>query len=373
MDLAFCDLCQQSVPLPELAAGRARQRGERVVCEACLALLAPAANKTGETPPALLGLERSRQRSTLLLALGLACAALVVTVVAAGLFLLHLESQEQTLRQERARWSAELAEVRQRYLGVERQAARLAREEIEALRLELGEAARVPEERLRELALEQLEAARAELARELAAARPRSAEGEEPGDGGSGPPLLAGLADLEERLAWLEDQLSDLRLRRDLPAERAPIDTGLPRPPFPGAGDPGQAALIASLGSEDPATRVGAIFALAAAGDRAAVRDVLPLLGDPHPYVRETAARLLERLDARPAVQALIGALEDDNVHVREAAVTALRGITRHSFAYDPRADTPTRAAGVEAWRAWWRDAWKTFLYGEGAAAEGGG
>lgn len=372
MEPVFCDLCQQSVPVPDLDAGRARRREGRVVCGSCLALLAPPP-PGGAPSPALAGLERTRTRGTLILVTVLACAALVVAVVAAGLILLRLEDQDRQAHREQTRLAAEVNELRQRALGQERLAARLVREELEGLRRELGEAARVPEARLRELALEQLGAAREELARELAAVRPRRAE-EPAGEAADAPasvPLLAGLSDLEDRLAWLEDQLSDLRLRRDLPPERAPIDPGLPRPPFAGADAPARATWVASLASEDPAVRVGALFALAAAGDRAAVRDVLPLLSDPHPYVRESAARLLERLDARPAVQALIGALDDDDVHVREAAVTALRGITRRSFAYDPRADTPSRAAAIEAWRAWWRDAWKSFLYGEGPG-EGG-
>lgn len=372
MEPAFCDLCQQSVPLPELDAGRARRREGRVVCGACLALLAPPA-PGGPPSPALVGFERTRTRGALILVTVLACAALVVAVVAAGLILMRIEDQDRLARREQGRLAAEVHELRQRTLGQERLVARLVREELEGLRRELGNTTRTPEEELRSIALEQFEAAREELARELAEARLRrgeSAEGET-ANGLAPAPLLAGLADLEDRLAWLEDQLSDLRLRRDLPPEPAPIDTGLPRPPFPGADGSARATWVASLTHEDPAVRVGALFALSAAGDRAAVRDVLPLLSDPHPYVRESAARLLERLDARPAVQALIGALDDEDVHVREAAVTALRGITRRSFGFDPRADTPTRDAAVGAWRDWWRGAWKGFLYGEGTPEDG--
>lgn len=365
MELVFCDLCQQSVPLPDLDAGRARRRAERVVCEACLALLAPQAmgREAAAAPPALQALERGRRRASQLLTTALSAAALIFAVTAAGLLLLRLERQDEEQRRERERLAQAIAQLRERSHGLERLAARLVQEEIAGLATDVRLAAQVPDERLREVALGELEAARRELLADLEGVL---SEAERSAPAAASSPAGPDLEELHGRLAWVEDQLSDLRLRRDLPPEREPLDTGLP-PPQVGGSHADRAALAAALASESPAVRAGALFALAAAGDRAAVRDVLPLLSDPHPYVRETAARLLERLDARPAVQALIGALGDEDVHVREAAVTALRGITRRSFGFDPRADTVERAAAVAAWEAWWRGAWKSFLYGEEA------
>ena len=363
MELLFCSLCHQSVPLPDLTTGKARRAGERVACAACNQLLdARAAGGEGPTAQAL---ERTRRRSTLVLSTVLASTALLTTVVAAGLLLLRLEEQADRSERERAALSQQLDQLEKRSFGLERLAARLVQEQVEALRADVREVARVPDERLREAALAELDSARQSFVHELEQALQQN--GGSPASTPEAPALESFTSDIDERLAWLEDQLSDLRLRRDLPPEAAARDTGLPRLPYPGADDPARAEVLAGLTHENPARRAGALFAIAAEGNRAAVRDVLPLLQDKHPYVRETAARLLERLDARVAVQSLIAVLDDEHVNVREAAVTALRGITGKAFGYDPRADTVERARAVTEWKAWWRDAWRGFLYGEGA------
>ncbi len=69
-----------------------------------------------------------------------------------------------------------------------------------------------------------------------------------------------------------------------------------------GQGDPAKAAekARALLASEDTAKRKGAVFALGALGDPAAIQDLLGLLDDRDAGVREAALAALERLGGKP-------------------------------------------------------------------------
>ncbi len=47
MKIHFCDLCNESVPEGDLAAGKAFRRGGRIVCATCDALMSSGADAAG--------------------------------------------------------------------------------------------------------------------------------------------------------------------------------------------------------------------------------------------------------------------------------------------------------------------------------------
>ena len=111
------------------------------------------------------------------------------------------------------------------------------------------------------------------------------------------------------------------------------------------------------LASGDSAVRWNAVQALAESGDPAVVPHLVPLLGDEDIWVRMAAAGALGDLGAVEAIEPLIGTLEDPETAVRERAMLSLRAITGRSFQFDPGGSESSRAKIVKKWRDWWAKA----------------
>jgi len=383
MKIHFCDLCNESVPEGDLAAGKAFRRGGRIVCATCDALMSsgaeaaehaaggdatrfsagvgpgdgrrearPAAPAAAPAPPAATAGSPNGASGWL--------ALLALVGAAAGTWYLSGEVGELRAEDERLR---------------EATGQELARLAADVDAFSLGAQRR--DEELEGRVAEGLEVQRRERALELAALREELRAAREAAER-----VEAGLAQLESREREsgadaerrLDEVVADgLRVRRELDALAARIESaeeGLSSERSAPAGAPSPAvgpawqAELADLSSDVAGTRWNAVQSLGETGDAAVVPHLVPLLEDPDVFVRMAVARVFGDLASPLSIEPLIETLEDDEPVVREAAMAALHLITGRDFRFDPNAGPTERAKRVRAWRDWWEGARADYLGG---------
>jgi hypothetical protein len=381
MKIHFCDLCNESVPEGDLAAGKAFRRGGRIVCGTCDALMSgrPAGSEPDATRLSAgvgpgTGPERREPRPAPPPPVTASAAAApapsggrasgwigaLALVVAAGVAF-HLGGEVERLGEQSARLDRELDE-RARALAADvdafSQGAMRRGQELEdrvALGFEEQRRERALElERLREeldAAREAAERAGAELARIEAREREAGADAER---------RLDELAAQGLRVRGRVDELADRleRAEEGLAQRPAVAPAAAPRE----AAGPAWAAELADLQSEVAGTRWNAVQSLGETGDLAVVPHLVPLLDDPDVFVRMAVARVFGDLGAAAAIEPLIDTLEDEEPVVREAAMAALHLVTGRDFRFDPNAGPAERGKRVQAWRDWWKGARAGYL-----------
>lgn len=376
MEIHFCDLCNESVPEPDLHAGRAVRRKGRVICSACeramshslasepaplaLASLGPGATvafdapaSAGPAPAGQAASAPSRGNGALWLA-SIALGGLVGAIFVlddrlraagdsteeVGSRLAAVEAQNEDLARklDEARASSQAITARlDESLGLIRQRATRTSEEFDGLRKDL----------LAERAT--LDALRTELA----AARENARRGEID--------VEKRFADLSARLAKSEDERATLANRLEGVAGDAAKAAATPAPAPVVVPEAAWKAHVADLKSTNEGLRIQAIEELRKSLDPEVVAHLVPMLADPNVFVRIATARSLGQLKAKPAVGPLIDLLEDAESVVREHAYLALRGITSQDLKFDPLANESERAKRVKAWRDWFaKDAQKS-------------
>jgi uncharacterized coiled-coil protein SlyX len=359
MNLYFCDLCNESIPQPDLDLGRAVRRGERLICASCesaMTTLPPRPAPALVAPPVTRAPESGNGGSLAAVALAFSAVALLAGVGAAAYFFWRVEGLQRDLAGEiddLERAAPEHARTVSAALGDEA-AAREA--EVASVRVALATLS----DRVQEL--EDADPRTAAFERRLEKIDQR----------------LGSLDDLESRVqhqAGVMDELSravqEASRRRETatpprlaePASdpaRAPVAPSQPEPNAPGG------ALfdkwVADLASADSGTRWQAVQGLGGTRAPEAVPHLVPMLGDTDIFVRMAACRHLGDLGSMEAIPGLIDALEDEEASVREAALVALRGLSGQSIPFDPLARDNDRSKRVKAWRDWWEDASKEFL-----------
>ena len=384
IELVFCDLCNESVPASDLASGRARRLGSRVVCSACDAAMG-GATSSGQEGAAASAAEASPYDTPVLPAEGLSADALsadparsesassssanggrsqwvgvlALAVAALGSWLLSVR-QDEAEQNGMRRVEALATQQRER--------ARALEGVLEELRGELGAAAAARQdlvaglarhrEQLVALLDERVTALQSALAEQKAATDALFAE-----LAGVGPAQQARLEELAERLdlqaresRLRADQLEDLEdsLRQLALAPSAPV--GAPAggaAPEPRAGADWQ-RFVGDLTDPNPGLRLDAVYALGDSKDAAVVPHLQGMLEDGDLFVRMATCRVLMELGARSAVPGLIDALGDEQSAVREAAMVALRELTGRNFRFDPVSPQAERAKRQADWRAWW-------------------
>jgi hypothetical protein len=361
VEIRFCDLCNESVPLADLRTGRARQVGERVICAACEAAMAeaePAGVGATAEPRAALepGARRGEPRRESG-GSGPEWAAGFAILVAGGLGYLAVDRTE---RSDRALGAA--LDQQQRTLAAYTE--RLAQGEagMQGALEEQSLARSVQGEELRSIDLRW----RADL--EGIAARLDGLGSDLDGLGAKLGEVQAAdgrLSNLERGLLGAQRDLQSLTEAVLSLSERlasgavfgAPKALTGPTPPADPAGaeqPPAFAAELEALGSPDYGARWAAVDALGRRGDPAAAPFLVPCLGDSDFFVRMAAARALGQLGNLVAVPALIEALVDPEPSVAEAAVESLRLLTGRNFKFDPIEKVEERKKRAQAWRDWW-------------------
>ena len=353
MNVQFCDLCNESIPLADLDSGRAVRRNERLICAACegamsghharpdLALPAP-----GGMPPAPTG------SAVPAVALAFSAVALVVAVGGCAYFLWQLEGLGQSARDEVARLERNLPEQTRSASAEVLELVRRSEERVSDAQRELVDLGR------RLDALERGVADSGGLERRVERVEERQAL----------------LTDLSSRVDHQAAALTELELAlaeagAALPVAHASEPTPMPEAPTaPRAapaveeGAPSFEPLLADLASPTGSTRWQAVQALGKTGDARVVPHLLPLLDDSDLFVRMAVARLLGDLGALQAIPALIDTLDDDEVSVRESALDSLRKLSGQSIPFDAKARDGERAKRIKAWREWWEKAEKELL-----------
>ena len=374
IELVFCDLCNESVPAADLASGRARRLGERVICVACEVAMGGEATAHGHpgtggpdgpgdadrtasagTPvatPAPPGAEATPgQRSS-----WVAVLALLLAGGGTGLMALRIgESEEGTER----RLAALAAQQRERARELDGQLDDLRKEGThrDAARDALAAALEEQRAQLEALLGERLEELRGTLAAQKTTTDALFAELAD-----VGPAQQARLEELAERL---DLQVREGRLRaeqleqletslRQLALAPTPVQGGgapAAESPAPGAG---WQRYVADLIDPNPGLRLDAVYAMGDSEDPAVVPHLQGMLTDGDLFVRMATCRVLMDLGARSAIPPLIDALGDDQSAVREAAMVALRELAGRNFRFDPVAPQAERAKRQAEWRAWW-------------------
>lgn len=400
MDIHFCDLCNESVPVSDFSVGRAFRRKGRVICAQCDAAMGGARPAGAASPdparahspaisvapppragqgasPAALGLaldppaEPSRAWPGIV-GLMAGTAALVAVGVGGVLVLDRLDGiqgEAQAIRSEnqrakstlRAEQRAALEPLRDEISAAADRAERSAAAAAEAqstriAQLEQQLAAAASREAELRAGIESVRALVGESQRSIDADRARDAE------------LVAKIDKVVEfhgnRLIELEERIREAGAL----VAAGVVPPGAAGTPDPNAG-PAWEPLVAELASEDAAVRLQAAYDLGETGDLAVVPHLLPMLTDPDVFVRMVTAQALDSLQARLAVPALIDRLGDDTITVREAALIALRNITGQRFGYEPDARQADRDRKVDQWRTWWRREGDDFLAGGAGGA----
>lgn len=386
MDIQFCDLCNESVPLGDFALNRAFRRGDRVICAACDAAMSGSSGAAeGAQRPALAtaaaaapaGHARGHERAALpaaavasgsrsvagIFGLVFGTAALAAVAVGGALALERVdrvESASERLGQRvtgqleglDAKRAAALAPVLTRIDATSEEASRrgTALEERLIARIdELGKALTAS-------------AGREEALRsEITALRTRL-DGVRDDALASAARVRDALQRVDKVVEFHGDRLIDLEERiRDAGARALAGGPGIAAPGA-AAAPAAWRARLPELTDPDPGIRLDAASILAETEDPEVIPHLLPLLDDDDLFVRMVVCQSLGKLEAKTACPGLIERLMDESITVREAAVIALRRITDQSFGYEHDAREAERKRKAEAWRAWWRRSGDDFL-----------
>lgn len=378
MKIQFCDLCNESVPEGDFAAGKAFMRQGRVVCATCEALMSHAESASGNAArpvPVTLasapgaasfstagasatatGRDDGRPKQESQSAGWIAVLALVAAGGSAWYFSGELSKSriEQDrlrgeLRNDLVHMGSDLDQISMR--------AQQRESELEA-RVRTSFNARDSD----------LETSLAELRQELRAAKDNQnrieselaliGEAQKEGSIESGrrlDDLLAQSMKSRQNVETLATRLDQVEVSA---ANRVAAANLQVTPPS----GPKYAAEMADLLSDTAGTRWNAVQSLGETGDPEVVPHLVPLLKDSDVFVRMAVARVCGDLASPVAVDPLIDALEDEEPVVREAAMAALQIITGREFRFDPNGKPPERAKRVKAWRDWWSKAKSDFF-----------
>lgn len=362
MDVIFCDICNESVPLGDLRDGRAQRVKERIVCAACQeAMGGPATPATQSGPVPAPHRHAHRPRRTV--AGEWVAVASMLTMGVGGWYVLEEVETQRNLGVEAS--ALQIAELDRSMSQVESRLAdevmRLNREAQDAPNAVLAELGN-----LRGLLEAEREFARAERER---IAGQLGELGQELRDLGqaqaAGTQTERAILALENGLAQAQEDI-DLLARSLLEG----LEMGPDRAPAElreevAADQPEWLAWLGGLASADSGERWDTVEQLGQTGDPQCAEHLIPLLDDNDLFVRLAAARVLGDLGNINAVPGLIDALEDAEPSVRETAVLSLRRLTKREFGFDPSAREADRERRIREWRKWWERS------GEAAAAPG--
>lgn len=363
MDITFCSVCNESIPVADLHGGRAVHRGKGVVCAACERAMGIEAGQSASSaaPPsaaattsdgAVFAAAPAATPSAPRAAGGRWTSAIALSALAAAAsawFVLdrRLQAAQAETRDTQLKL-ARLEPLRDELARQADEARARARDDREAARVAEESGARRVSELQGQLAdaraaLQSL-ARRADEADQLRA-RVQALE-----------PLTPRVQDLESKLRAFGEERERLLARieelgRGVAAAKeaasgAPVGPAAPpRPAWEGR--------LADLKNPNEAARLEAVLFLAESHDPLVVPHLVPMLRDANLFVRTATARALRDMKTKEgeALLALCDALLDDKAPVREAAWVALRACTGLELAFDPLGSDADRARRARAWR----------------------
>lgn len=374
MDIQFCDLCNESVPLGDMERGRAFQQAGRLICANCDSAMGGGGAPINSGDAGLSSEPMAGGPAPVVVTRGGGGAAgvfvgLLALAVAGGglaLFLDRLESTEVGLGRL---GNALTEEARARTLAVREQDERLV-----ASVVEMGDLAQARSEELMHLLQNQLAALQGSDKEQLTAFAAVQAELQGLRSTASSKQdrieqLLAGIGErmnaLETDQRFYADRVVEFEEGLRALAAREPVaSASMPNLSAGQAGPAPWEGLLGDLGHASSSIRMEAVYDLSETRDPRVVEHLVPMLADEDLFVRMATARALMDLDGREGVPGLIETLEDSSGAVREAAMVALRKIAGRDFGFEPLASDADRAKRVKAWRIWWNKEGEAFLAG---------
>jgi hypothetical protein len=332
-ELIFCDLCNESVPLTDLATGKAMRVKDRVLGACCLgALRRPAAERV----------ERKTGGAG-----GAVAAILVLAGIAAGVAFLDWRLSEDVGQVARRLdgVETELRSGHERVVKLEEAVTQVGgRIDFAPIQARLeGIEGRVDQQRNSV----DLRLTRLEEAAQAAAASARAGDAAHRED----------LAALRSALQGVAADVAALRAQpaaaprpeepRSEPAVPAPAAVAEPDLP------PELKHHVLSLADDDPGTRFASVDKLLASRDLRVLPSLLPMAKDANAFVRRLVVEGLRDFRRPESVDTLLVALADLESIVRLTAHASLRTLTAQSFEFDDSSPT-TRATAQRRWQDWW-------------------
>ncbi len=348
LDVVFCDLCEVSVSVAELASGAAIRHRGKVIGPCCLGALrgvapAPANAAPAGAAPASAGSSDGRIFPIAIV--------LLAAVAAATIFL------DQRFTSADARWQkgqeqlfAAQQEQGQLLQRVDMAAdAAVRRVDLDALQARLQElAAGLPRS---EDVTKQLGA----LAQELASARQdvRGVAEREI----DYRPLFDEQRGRQQRMLELLATLRDAAANPApapapavLPAPEQPVDASTPANTLP----PALAAQVAKLKSAEASVRFVAVDELFRSKNVDVLVHLLPMAKDADPFVRRLTIDGLRDHKRADVVEALLAGLADADENVRDTAWGSLKILTGQKLPFEATGSKDVRARAVQRWQEWW-------------------
>lgn len=346
-EVAFCDLCNTSVPLADLESGAAIRHGGNTVGACCLPALqrAPVAAAAVAVPssPAPAGASSDNRLLTV-------AFVLLVAIAGATIYLEY-------------RFNERVDGVRAATTAAVDQLDRSVRSQDDLLRgLDTGLAAAASQKQLDTLGkrLDGIDQSLGdERARQLLAAEKQQQAVDKLdarllalSDARAEQKLLLG--QLQTQLQQQSVTLAELRAMprpavKEASAEPAPA----PVAAVPGL-SPQLAHQVTRLADPDPATRFEAVDELLRSKEPLVREHLLPMTKDADTFVRRLTVEGLADFKHPSCVDALLVALADPEKIVADTAWRSLKKLTGQNLPFDVEASKDARARAQQRWQDWW-------------------
>lgn len=346
LEVYFCEICSESIPLKDLETKTARQVKGKVIGACCLGEVAPKGEKTGASAASLTAL------GVVFLA-GLAAATIWLEyrlTSAAGELDGRLDTISTSVGTQNERWGSLEGQLENfaDKAGQSSISSRLGRLE--------GALSSVKAE------LEQLKAGHSDAGSTL-----RELKNGLGGMADLGKATDASLKNIGREVQQLSRDVAALAaLPRGVAAPVAKETDGME--PEPAAkvvrkdGLPANLAhQVARLKDRDVGNRFEAVDQLIQSKEQRVREHLLPMLKDEDLFVRRLTAEGLSNFKDATTVDALIVALADPEGIVRHAAYTSLKKLTGQKIAFDPEGSPSSRNSAQRKWKDWWSKAKATF------------
>jgi len=348
LEVYFCEICSESIPLKDLETRTARQFKGKVIGACCLAEFAPRADKAGASPASLTAL------GVVFLA-GLAAATIWLEyrlTSATGELDGRLNSINTSVGTQNERWGS-----------LEGQLEKFADKEGQStMSSSLGQLASALASIKAEL--DQVSDGHADTRTQLGEVKSGLGAVKDQGE-----EAVVSLKTLGREVQQLSRDVAALAamprktakessVTGDDPMEPTPIAKGTPRKDgLP----PNLAHQVVRLKDSDAGNRFEAVDQLIQSKDARVRQHLLPMLKDPDLFVRRLTAEGLSSFKDATTVGALIVALADPEGIVRHTAYSSLKKLTGQKIAFDPESSPSARNSAQRKWKEWWSKAKATF------------
>jgi TolA-binding protein len=339
----FCDLCNMSVPLPDLESGAARRCNDRIVGACCMRVLLPK--------------QEVREAGSQSKASGVAVVLVLAAIAGATIFLDKRIGEEVTGVEGKISHNVDGALVQHgaRLAAIEgRVTTTVEKSDLKGLsdrltQLEQHVSGSLEKTEALSGRLDGLQGQIAKTQADQLATKKEQSEAAQRHD------------------QALQAIATDLQQVKAMPRATEQPPPSVAEPAMPRVEPSGPtlskelAHHVSSLTDSDPGVRFQAVSALIESKSPLVREPLLTMVKDPDLFVRRVTLEGLRNFRHASCVEALLTALADPESLVRHTAFQSLKSLTAGTIAFDPNGTQPERASAVRKWREWWDDNKKSF------------